>query len=481
MKRKRIISLTSLLLTAALSVNCTAVFADELKYGWQGFPGASPYLLEDNTFADRITIIDDTAYVFDSSGNCSGPFTGFGIIDHKRVYYKDGVPFTNGWITISGHTYYFYPDGSFATGIKNIGGKQYNFDSRGELITSESRDAFSLTADKQSVYMDRNDQIIFTVTANNISNYAAVGNSVSLEKYSGGSWYKVEPGALGSVIGSESLNTIQYIGNVGSPAQYRSSHSIRFTPEIYSPDLTEGRYRAVVNVMTDKEIKALRCEFDILSPTTTYTSSDVYYTNTTEKITFTTVVNTDCMVYTPQITEIYYFDKTRSAWTKVAAPAENTVIAVPVYAPAGSVVTSTLDLNRYGRGSMKEGKYRAVIGDGITKEFELKNPFNVSVYEDSGNSEKVKKVKVAISNTTPLPLTIGGYGQLYRLTNGKWKAIGLTKGKTLDTYVNVPSMKKVTATLNLTDYYPYTSLKSGSYCMRFPAGSNSYMYAYFSL
>lgn len=468
-------------MAAAIAANSAFTVSAEQKYGWQGIAGASPYYMKNDAYATGMIVIDGIVYVFDSNGECTGKYTGFGNKNGRRRYYQNGSLYTNGWLDLPSGTYYIYPDGSIAEGIASIDGKQYNFSSSGKLITSSSREAFSITADKKSVYLGTGDVISFTITANNISNTAAVGNSILLQRYDNGSWYSVTPGMLGSLLAEETLSTINVIGNVGTPDQYRSSHTIAFKPDYYVSGLKEGRYRAAVNVMTDNGITSLYQEFDMIEPVSVSTPSPVYYLNTTEKIYFTSVLNTNAMVYGPEIYDLYYYDNSGKGWVKQEPQSGKDIITVPHMAPAGNVISTYLDLTRYSRASMKSGKYRAVIGDNITCEFELKKPFEAEITEIPSSNQKIRQAAVTVTNTNPYDIKVNGYGELLKYENGKWKTIPLIKGKKLDTSLEIPSKRYVTKTMTLTDYYPYTSLKKGNYCMKLPAENGGYIYAYFTL
>ena len=66
--------------------------------------------------------------------------TGWKSIDGKWYYLNDDGVMLTGWQSLGGKWYYLNSDGSMATGTQTIGGKQYTFDNSGELISEASFD-----------------------------------------------------------------------------------------------------------------------------------------------------------------------------------------------------------------------------------------------------------------------------------------------------------------------------------------------------
>lgn len=467
-------------LAAAMTISC-APAAYAAKYGWQGAEGASPYYQVDNTFASGVMVIDGIAYSFGPDGACRGTYTGFGMKNERRRYYTNGVPYNNGWLELPSGTYYFYSNGTAAEGIVTIDGKQYNFASDGRLIKEESRSSYTVTADKTRVYLGKNDSINFTVTANNISTSATLRDDIMLQQYIGGEWYEVKPNVLNDFTVTDQLQALHIIGNVGAPEYYRSSHTINFRPDQYSTKLTTGKYRAVITIMTDSSVVSKTCEFEIIQPVAVSSPSLVYNINSTDKIYFTTALNTDADVYGPEIYDLYFYDTDSAKWIKQEPKDGEDIIADTFYAKSGSIVNSYLDLTRYSRSSMKSGKYRVILGKNIKFDFELKTPFDVSVVQTSTSSPRNKQVKITVSNKNDYDITVSGYGELLRYEGGKWKKLPLKKNAKLDTKMEIPSMHKWSKTMLLTDYYSLSNLKKGNYCMKFPVSGGGFVYAYFTI
>lgn len=478
---KKFMSGTAALMLAAVMTVNGAAEVSALSYGWQGAPGASAYYMVNDSYATGLMVIDGVTYRFSQDGSCLGTYTGFGVKNQRRRYYQNGVVFGGGWLTLPSGTYYCYSDGSLAEGIANIDGKQYNFTAEGKLITSSSKDAFTVTADKNTVYLGKGDSISFTVTANNISNAAAIQDNISIHRYENGQWYSVKPDMLSIYSIGDSMNTLNYIGTVGDPPVYRSSHTILFCPEDYSSSLRSGRYRAAINILTEKGVTTKYCEFDIVESVIASTPSSVYYINTTDKINFSAALNSDAMVYGPEIYDLYFYDTSKKKWVRIDPSSGKDVITNPHFAAKGTVVNSYLDLTRYNRASMKSGNYLVVLGDGINCNFELRAPFESEITEVELSSKRVRQVKITISNRTDQDMTIKGYGELLKYQNGKWVKVTLKKNAKLNTEMTIPALYKQSKGMVLTDYYSYSDLTKGSYCMKIPASNGGYVYAYFKL
>ncbi len=479
MKRSVIRAFAGIIASASIIASVPA--ASGAEYGWQGAAGASPYYQADNTYADGIMVIDGIAYDFGPDGHCRGTYTGFGIKNLRRRYYVNGIIYNKGWLELPSGMYYFDKDGNAAQGIVTINGRQYNFTGSGKLITAESKNALYITADKNSVFAGRKDYISFTVNAANITGSAVLKNDITLHRYKNGSWYTVKRDKnMPSV--TDELMQLTTIGNVGGNTGYKSTHTIKFCPDEYLKSAESGRYRAEISVITESgRVVPLRYEFEIISAADISTKSDSYNLLTTSKIDFTAYLNVDSRVYAPEICELQFFSKDKNKWILVEPQSGKDIIADTVFAPAGAVVNTYLDLTRYSRSSMKTGRYRAVIGENLTYEFELKTPFDVKVTEIESADPKVRQIKITVTNENYADIKINGYGELLRYEKGSWKKLKLKKDASLDTSMTVPARHRWNMTMLLTDYYSYRNLKNGYYCMKFPAENGGFIYAYFTL
>ena len=506
----------ALFMSAAMAASLAAIPAAGANYGWQGLPGSSAYLGGDNKYVTGIVTIDGIAYSFGSNGSCLGTYTGFGAKDGSTRYYDKGVIFNKGWLHLASGDYYCYENGSFATGDVTIGGKRYRFGDNGRLInnmqlggtvsdttvpdtspmtpsvpstpavpstpsTPAVQTGIFLSSSKDSVYTHSGDSITFTASVSGIDSAVAVTDNFALHMYKNGSWVLVEPSSKTAIINSETY----YIGNVNG--LYNSAHSVVFSPDTYSEKpLGSGKYRAVFNMMTESGVVRRVCEFEVIEPAVAMTPSSVYYIESTERISFSTALNADSMVYAPEIFRLHYYDPTRLQWIIVSPSSEHSYTNYytkpePVPAKAGSIVNSYLDLTRYSRASMKAGKYRVYLTDTVSCEFELKHAFTAEVSQRTTESRRKKQVLITVTNYKDTQIKMEGYGELWRMEKGKWKKLSLKKGAKLTDTMEIPPKYKWSKSFTLTDYYSLSDLKAGSYCMSVKCSDGSFVYAYFDL
>lgn len=507
----------ALFMSAAMAASFTAIPAAGANYGWQGLPGSSAYLGGDNKYVTGIVTIDGIAYSFGSNGSCLGTYTGFGAKDGSTRYYDKGVIFNKGWLHLASGDYYCYENGSFATGDVTIGGKRYRFGDNGRLInnmqlggtvsdntvpdtspmtpsvpstpavpstpstpsapsTPAVQTGIFLSTSKDSVYTHSGDSITFTASVSGIDSAVAVTDNFALHMYKNGSWVLVEPSSKTAIINSETY----YIGNVNG--LYNSAHSVVFSPDTYSEKpLGSGKYRAVFNMMTESGVVRRVCEFEVINPAVAMTPDSVYYLESTSRISFSTALNADSMVYAPEIFELHYYDPSSLRWIKAMPSAGYYTEADPVPAKAGSIVNSYLDLTRYSRASMKAGKYRVYLTDTVSCEFELKHAFTAEVSQRTTESRRKKQVLITVTNYKDTQIKMEGYGELWRMEKGKWKKLSLKKGAKLTDTMEIPPKYKWSKSFTLTDYYSLSDLKAGSYCMSVKCSDGSFVYAYFDL
>lgn len=461
-----------LIATAMAAVMCiSAVPVSAVQHGWESGEGTGRYILHDGAAATGVMNIDGVVYRFDSYGSCLGRYTGIGRKNGAIRYYRDGIMFTGGWLKLSGGTYYFDQNGVGAVGIVTIDGKQYNFGSDGRL--TDSVNPFSVTADKQLIVMGNRDKIKFTFTAENISGTAYMGEITELQRYSDGKWYKVKPSD------SYVVNDVAYeLGNVGDPYYYNGSADVYFTPEAYSNNITAGKYRIAQTIYTDNGQKRLFCEFSIADRAAVSTSQPSYDIMSTERIDISGYA-VNAGEYYAEAQGLYVYNDDTDEWDRVEPKETDRPFVSNVLLSSGDSINCFLDLTRYSRTRLKSGKYRALIADNISCEFEMTNPYDVYAEQFEPEKRGKKQIVITFVNTTDSDITVKGYGKLMRQVRGKW--ITVTAGKALDTEVTVPAMHKWEKTMVLNKYYSASDLKSGSYCMKFPTASGGYVYAYFEL
>lgn len=457
---------------ALAAVMCmSAVPVGAAQYGWESAEGTGRYIRHDGAAATGVMNIDGIVYRFDANGSCLGRYTGIGRKNGVIRYYQDGIMFTGGWLKLSGGTYYFDQNGVGAVGIVTVDGRQYNFGSDGRL--ADSVNPFSVTADKKLIVMGSREKIKFTFTAYNISGTAYMGEITELQRYSDGKWYKVKP------TDEYAVDDVGYeLGNVGEPYYYNGSVDLYFTPEAYSNDLSSGKYRIAQTIFTESGQKRLYCEFDIADRAAVSTSQSSYDIMSTDNINISGYA-VKAGEYYAEAEELYVYNDDTEEWERIEPKNSEHTFPAHIYAASGDSISSFLDLTRYSRTKLKSGKYRALIGDNISCEFELTNPYDVYARQTEPEKKGKKQVIITFVNTTDSDITVKGYGQLMRRVNGKWRTV--TASNTLDTEVTIPAMHKWEKTMVLNKYYNVSDLKKGSYRMKFPVSGGGYVYAYFEL
>lgn len=452
---------------------CPAVYAEEA--GWKTVNGKTVYVMEDGNLAHGMMLIDNVACSFAADGSLIGRYTGTALKNGVLRYYKDGVLFAGGWITDENGTYYFDKNGA-AQGIRTIDGVQYYFSSDGRLMTSEAS-AFTVTADKSSIILGNRDRITFTVKATNLGSEAYFAPIDQLQQLKDGKWYKVKPDNILEYDGE------YFLGNVGETIDtmnYVETQKTSFCPDDYCGKLTTGEYRVVIPINVGGKTVKKYCEFRIIESAECHTPLQEYIISQTDEIKFTTMVNRDQKIFTPDVYNLQFYNKELDRW-ELIEPILKSEPESPVVITAGNAVSSVLDLTAYDRTRLKSGTYRAAVGEQFSCEFNLKNPYDVSAQEVPVESKRVKQINITFVNESDNDITVKGYGTLLRLDGSKWKTVSLKSGKKLDTQADIPAMTKWTKSMTLTDYYSFKSLKSGSYCMKFPCDDGSNVYAYFDI
>lgn len=463
------------IIAAAMAVTmCFSASASVAAYGWQGSAGTGKYIQENGEAAKGVMNIDGVVYRFSSDGTCLGRYTGIGRKNGVIRYYNDGIMFTGGWLRLPGGTYYFDESGKGAVGIVTIDGKQYNFGSDGCL--KDISHSISITADKEYIVLGNREKIKFTFTADNIGGTASFGEISELQRYSDGKWYKVKPS------GEYAVDDIAYmLGMVDGPYNYIGSQELYFTPEAYSDKLTTGRYRIASTISTEEGRKRCFCEFTVLDQAAVRASRESYDIQSTERIDMSGYA-VKAGYYYGEAEELYILNTETDQWDKIKpAYTDYSKGDVLICAESGDKISCFLDLTRYSRTKLRSGTYRALIGDNITCEFKLTNPFDVSAEQTETESRRKKQIMISFVNETEKDITVKGYGELLRWEKGKWKKVSLKRGASLDTQITIPAMHKWEKSMLLNNYYSIDSLKKGSYCMKFPVSGGGYMYAYFDL
>ncbi|MGN0637933.1 MAG: hypothetical protein ACI4J0_06145 [Huintestinicola sp.] len=467
--------LLALAAAAAMTIS-SAPFVSAAEYGWQEINGSKKYFMENDEYAKGIVVLDGVAHKFDSDGNYIGIYTGLAKLGKKTVFFDNGLLYRDGWLKIGSNTYYFYPDGAAAKGITEIDGKTYYFTSTGAL--KKEKASYEVTADKPVILSGQRETIRFTVTTDDISTEAYFGNigAGSLHQFRNGKWYKVKPDS------GYCIDDIAHI--LGNSKEYGTSTekvTLTFTPEDYKLGLKTGLYRVEIPIYTNGRTVTKYCEFNIVEPAQVTTPRSEYYLTDTNEISFTVNVNSASQIYAREAIELFCKNEESGEWERVS-PKDNVPASSASYeVTAGTSVTSKLDLSRYSKNKLKTGTYRASIGTGLSCEFKLIAPFECSAVQTETKSARNRQITMTIVNDTDRPVTLKGYGTLYRLENNKFKKVELKKGKKLDTELTVPAMTKWDKSFVLTDYYSLSSLKKGSYCIQLRDSSGFVKYAYFDL
>lgn len=461
---------------AAVMTISAAPCISAIEYGWQEINGNKKYYMENDEYAKGIVVVDGIAQRFDSEGNYIGVYTGLATLSKKTVFFDNGLMYRDGWLKVGGSTYYFYPDGSAAKGITVIDGKTYYFTSTGALKKDTA--SFEVTADKPVILSGQRETIRFTVTTDDMSSEAILGNigAGSLHQFRDGKWYKVTPDS------GYCIDDIAHI--LGKSNDYGTSTdkvTLTFTPEDYKLDLKTGLYRVKIPIYTNGKTVTKYCEFNIVEPAQVTTPRSEYYLTDTNEISFNVNVNNTSRIYAPEAIELFCKNEAGGEWERISPKTASSVSTASYEVTAGTSVTSKLDLGRYSKTKLKTGTYRASLGTGLSCEFKLIAPFECSAVQTETKSARNRQITVTVVNDTDRPVTLKGYGTLYRLENNKYKKVELKKGKKLDTELTVPAMTKWDKSFVLTDYYSLNSLKKGSYCIQLKDNNGFVKYAYFDL
>ncbi|MCI7766603.1 MAG: hypothetical protein MSJ26_01285 [Oscillospiraceae bacterium] len=443
------------------------------EYGWQESNGNKKYFMENDEYAKGIYVIDGVAYKFDGDGNYIGIYTGLCKKGQTMHFYDNGILYRDGWLKTGGQTYYFYPDGSAAVGITEIDGKTYYFTSTGAL--KKDKTSFTVNADKSSVVTGKRESICFTVSTDNIGSEAILGNIYELHRFKNGKWYKVKPDS------SFSVPEIAY--TLGKSSQYGSSTqsvALSFTPEDYKLGLESGLYRVKIPIYSDGRSITKYCEFNVIEGVEVTAPQNEYYLADTSEISLTVKVNKPSEIYRSESVMLYYKNEPSGQWEKVS-PKDKSNTLSSYQAAAGSTVTAKLDLSRYSVSSLKTGKYRAVVGEGLSCDFKLIAPYECSAVQFETKSPRLKQITITVINDTDRTVQLKNYGDLYRLSGNKWKKLELKKGKKLDTELTVPAMTKWDKSFYLSDYYNLSDLKKGRYSIQLKDADGFVKYAYFDL
>ncbi|WP_432651144.1 hypothetical protein [Huintestinicola sp.] len=473
--KRNTMKLLSLAAAAVMTISAAPCIS-AAEYGWQEINGNKKYFMENDEYAKGIVVVDGVAQRFDSEGNYIGIYTGIAKLGKNTVFFDNGLMYRDGWLKVGGSTYYFYPDGTAAKGITVIDGKTYYFTSTGALKKDTA--SFEVTADRSVILSGQRETICFTVTTDDMSSEAVLGNigAGALHKFRDGKWYKVKPDS------GYSIDDIAYV--LGKSKDYGTSTdkvTLTFIPEDYKLDLKTGLYRVAIPIYTNGKTVTKYCEFNIIEPAQVTTSQSEYYLTDTNEISFNVNVNNTSKIYATEAIELFCKNETSGEWERITPKSTAAVSTASYDVTAGTSVTAKLDLSRYSKNKLRSGTYRAAIGSGLSCEFRLIAPFECSAVQTETKSTRNRQITITVVNDTDRPVTLKGYGTLYRLENNKYKKVELKKGKKLDTELTVPAMTKWDKSFVLTDYYSLSSLKKGSYCIQLKDNNGFVKYAYFDL
>ena len=98
--------------------------------GWKTVDGKKYFFRKNGSAAKGILSIGGTYYRFSDEGVCLGKITGWMKKNGKRVYLSEGKKLS-GWQVIDYNVYYFYDDGTAATGKTILFGNEINFSDKG--------------------------------------------------------------------------------------------------------------------------------------------------------------------------------------------------------------------------------------------------------------------------------------------------------------------------------------------------------------
>lgn len=91
-----------------------------------------------SSFADKVKIVDGTAYRYSESGEQKGVFSGWKKTANGKMFYKNGVLIRNKWvIKKSGARFYLNAEGIAETGWVHTGKAWYYVDAQNGALTGE--------------------------------------------------------------------------------------------------------------------------------------------------------------------------------------------------------------------------------------------------------------------------------------------------------------------------------------------------------
>lgn len=141
---KKIVIVTALAMSAVIS--SLPVYADyvsetdgkiygyndegEILRGWKTINGKMYCFKSDGSAVKGVASVGGAYYKFSDEGICLGKITGWIRRKGKRIYLSKGKTLS-GWQRINNDFYYFYEDGSAATGTTILFGNEINFSDKG--------------------------------------------------------------------------------------------------------------------------------------------------------------------------------------------------------------------------------------------------------------------------------------------------------------------------------------------------------------
>ncbi|MGN0642478.1 MAG: immunoglobulin-like domain-containing protein [Huintestinicola sp.] len=462
-------------LAAAMTLSAGTSAVSAVQSGWVTYYGVTRYLLSDGRYATGVTIINDTAYQFDSEGNYIGLYTGFASSPSGDLYYySDGKIYT-GWLSRPSGTYYLKPDGTAAKGNLVIGNVAYMFDSKGRLMDEnyqkQNTNILKMASPSTSYRANSKTPITFLVEGQVLDTDWVIAVS-GLQKYKDGKWYKM----------TADRNIPEMTGVVSCSIPRMNLCSFSFCPDDYYDDLPSGKYRLAATAVSNKGSQNLYCDIEITNPLD-ISAAKTYSIADTKSISFTVTANTETVDVCTTVTSLYFKNTENGNWELVEPITNDFMPLIPKHTllSPGTTTSAVLDLTRYNRENLKTGDYMVELSSGITYTFEMHRPFEVTVSQIPTDNKYKKKIQINLTNDSYQAYDLKGYGKLWRYENKKWKAVSLKRSKSLDTSIALPARYKWSKTMMLTDYYSSSSLKAGTYRIEIPVNKDYSVYATFKL
>ena len=252
------------------------------------------------------------------------------------------------------------------------------------------------------------------------------------------------------------------------------SITFTFTPDLYFAKNVPGDHRLAFTITDGSgSSRNIYYVFNIVNNAEVTTDQASYDLMNTDTIRFTARLNTECELY-PQVNELYYYENKK--WVLVLPKKSALVSTDTKTVESGSTFESTLDLTRYNHNRMKSGKYKAVLGDDVSVEFNMYRPIDIKGTQVQSNGTTIRFVFTNKSNSAAKITAISALWYA-EPSSGKWRALSPVGSTSYS--LSVSKGKHKTRDVSVSDMYG--KLKRGSYRMQVTMDDGTEVYGYFNV